>query len=668
MTAAFIPRVVKGYLNTNYEKSKDRQFVENILKINSDNMIIIKNSRIQDLLQKVTGNKSPIMRNILKALYLSKVICSMEDRLGKIKQFRMQELEIYIEFEHPFARSAIERLLFLQNYHTRDRQTVKLFTLHGGEYSELVDDGNFKNPSNDWDSNKLLLRIQKILKKSKDSATNPDKKIDSKCEWGQKSSKNRYQDENLVYLTSRLVEGLQQKEDLIRQVGRAVLKDLSHIIECFSSFHYLNDLTYEDVIDKNETLFDFVSVNRNLKSDKALRRISLVMENVRENSVKKYYARGITRLPLYPSIFEIFILIFEKNANLIVSSDWAKNFELENANDPVSTMQGGEKNRAQNSQITFNVSQKESILKEVDSDKSQNSDKIVVNLNLKWVEKMLNSTRFDWNKMKYTFPYFSEIPRPMNYNMAHLAYVLNIVKSLSTTPPKSYQLLIPENPKQEPKKEPISHTINFSQQSALKLEDAHLKNPNESGIELLNKGSELEIPDSIIHLLNLRKKKETFYHKIISDSKKMEGNQSILSKGLIHDLEYLFFEEDIERILNLSHIVNSNLEEFSPLVDWKVFRDELVNLLKKPRFPNFYNDRWVESFWHAKGSKRKRERVKAEYWKEGEEDAGVDFEESFGEELNVERHSLDFLFDGKSIGKWTFWGVDHAAKNDYTKK
>ena len=121
-------------------------------------------------------------------------------------------------------------------------------------------------------------------------------------------------------------------------------------------------------------------------------------------------------------------------------------------------------------------------------------------------------------------------------------------------------------------------------------------------------------------------------------------------------MAYLFSEDDIRRICDLGRLVNSNLENFNALTDWTHFNSELLELLRRPRVPNFFNDRWVKSFLlhnkQAKTSRKKRRKMK-------EQGLSDDSTFPFHVPENIEVSKCSFSSNGKLIGHWNFWGVAH---------
>ena len=668
-----MPRLVRGGLNSNTEKRKDRKFVRNVLQMNPDNLVIVRNSRIADLIQRATDPLSPprqaSVRNILKALYLSKLVCSLEDAVGHVQRFEMQELDVYVEFEDSSARAAIERVLFVQNHFGRERQTVRLFSLQVGEYTQSVEASRSQAPREDWNTAQMLERVQKILQKTIKS---PSPHTNA---YASRRDDSLDHDENLVYLSAKLVQGLGQTDALIRETGRAVLGELLAVIQGFSVFEYLNELFFEDILDRNETVFDQVSINRNLKADRLLGQVTLVTSRVRENVYKKYYARGVTRLPLFASIYEIFAIIFDQDSHLLISSDWVKHLNLPYHEErrlsvPVPDTFGFKFKieRAPNSQVNWANQALANMTAE------SGSVPPPIELSLKWLRKLCAFSGVDWTKLRY---FYDEVVR-LSSDVSDLETDLlecqlrTLLRTSALLEPgadalndelgagdlKTSQVPDESKLKEETLREALCQDT-LAEKSLVQANKAETDSPVRD-----------KTPEIIRRLTRLWATQNTLTEKVICDSPKKQGTQVLFIKGLDHQMKYLFSDDDLRRLQELTLFVNRNLDDFNTLSNWDVFVAELLGLLRRPRVHNFYNDRWVKSYLLCKKDSRRHRRRKDKCRAEPSADQGPDAivdlirDLGFDQDDDLEVSHCPFDSHGPPSDKWHFWSVDYFTGLD----
>jgi hypothetical protein len=638
LTAAFMPRIISGYMNTNTDNKKDRIFVEKVLDMNTDNLIILKNSHISLLIEDASYNlprdQSLVIENILKALYLSKIICSLEENVGKIRKFKMQEFDVYIEFEEKDARKAIEKLFFIQNYFARGKQMVKLFSLNMGEYSQQVHDKQ-QSLYDNWNTGYMIHKIKSIL--NRDSANDSS---DSRVRDPLKDH-----DENLIYLTTKLYEGLGNKDKLIKEMGKAILSDLTNVIQNFTTFFYLNELVFEDILNYNETVIEYSSINRNLKADKNMKRVTMITTAIRENSMKKYFARGITRLPLYNSIYEIFTMIFDENSRLIISSDWVGDLGIDE--NEFKDLISSKMIINEGFQIHLKKTENQHLLKLDNALPQQNliqKTDYILHLDIRWLEDLSSFIGLNWNKVQF---FYDRIKNKNPFSLNIKAELL--IEQLDTL------LLITKSSYLEHQKKSSNEPL----QDKTEVKSESNRFPL---FKLLSKNvfSKYQVPEIIYKLSFLEEINKKMDEKIMSLDGKIEGSQSLLNKGTIYDMKSLFSKDDINRIQTLSDLITRNLENFNLLTNWEIFYSELLDLLRKPRFPNFYNDRWVKPFldYFQKKLQNKQRNLKTEMLR-NLDDESIMKDLGFEKDENLEISTCSIKSHQKHLGDWNFWSLNH---------
>jgi HrpA-like RNA helicase len=255
--SAFFPMVLRAYKKPLDEIRKEIAHVENNLKMNSVNTIKIQNSRLRKFLEDKKAESTEAEITYILQYYEKYVLAMYETTYGRyIKKSAFQNYEMFIEFHEEHAQQIIEKIRFIHNYFTQEKISAKVFSFKKGNYSIYVED------------------------------VAPEQVDDGPVKIGPKE------------------EGDQCRP---RQI---LTEEIEQMVAGFSKISYLHSLDFEDALEKKELFIQSNSINRNANLKKDTEELFFVAYEIMETMSRRYFCKGITLLPNYDSIFEIFILLF----------------------------------------------------------------------------------------------------------------------------------------------------------------------------------------------------------------------------------------------------------------------------------------------------------------------------------------------------------------------
>ena len=267
IASAFFPLLLKASEHRSVLIDKEVHYVESSLKLNSYNTIKIENSQLKKYIENKAMELSDNDVKLFVNSYERYIVTKLKSEYGSaFKNYKFDNLDLYIEFTPEKASQIIEKILFVANFYNAEKNKVKLFSFEHGNYSTYI-------------QNKLELDTETIIKKT--------------------------------------LERLKVEEnDMFKQNINIELKTL---VDNYSKYTYLHSFEFVDVFQKRDIFLNSCSINRYLKLGPG-QEAFLIASDITETSSRRFFCKGITQLPFYESLFEMLLFLFTESQDYLFNN------------------------------------------------------------------------------------------------------------------------------------------------------------------------------------------------------------------------------------------------------------------------------------------------------------------------------------------------------------
>lgn len=262
LSFAFFPMIVRGYFRETDIISKEINYIQSKLKMNSLNVVKIENSflsRYIDEKRKTLGDEQ--IKQIL-SIYEKMIVTRLNYQFSaKIKSMSFQNMDFVIEFEEQNASEIIQKMVFTSNFQLQEKSVAKLYSFIKGSYKTFVSEEETLNP----------------FSESKNVCQNPVSKTDS-----------------------------------------SIASEIAEMIEKFTKIRYLHGLNYENALDRHEIAINNNSIVKRINVASLKENSYFVTNEINETNNIRHFCRHLSVIPKYGCLYEIIMIIFSNKENWLM--------------------------------------------------------------------------------------------------------------------------------------------------------------------------------------------------------------------------------------------------------------------------------------------------------------------------------------------------------------